>query len=93
MMNVYHYIEQNRNRHFKWGTFDCCQFTGRCVEILTGRNILDDFATYDSEKSAMHELNRHGGFEGIMRKYGFNNIKVSVLVIFLPLSARKGLFT
>ena len=31
-------IEASRRRPFAWGTNDCCQFVGRCVEAMTGEN-------------------------------------------------------
>lgn len=54
------FIEKNRDTKFEWGKFDCCQFTGKAVEIITGSNLVEKFGMYKSLEGAQKRLKSQG---------------------------------
>jgi len=49
-----HYIDQVRQRKFKWGTFDCCIFTVGILRALTNQSYFaEDISSYHDLESAM----------------------------------------
>ena len=62
MINVF---DEFIGRDFLYGDSDCCQFVGRWVEAMTGKNPAKDFH-YTDERQAYDIIAEHGGFEGLM---------------------------
>lgn len=55
------FIESVRNEPFKRGRHDCAVFAGRCVDLITGKNLTGEFiGTYQSRKKAYDLLKRMG---------------------------------
>lgn len=45
-INFYKFLNEAKSKHFIPGKFDCCEFTSRCIEIMTGLNIKREFLSY-----------------------------------------------
>lgn len=55
------FIDEMRDRPFKHGVHDCAFFSGRCAEIMTGRDFTTEFiGDYDSKKEAYKFLKKLG---------------------------------
>lgn len=50
---------------FSYGSADCCQFVGECVEAVTGENPAKRFA-YSTETEAYEYITRCGGLQGLL---------------------------
>jgi hypothetical protein len=59
------YIEENKDKAFKYGTWDCCIFTAGAVQIVTGFNHITEFK-YKTKKTAEKLLKEGGGIEAIL---------------------------
>ena len=59
------YIEANKDKAFKYGTWDCCIFTAGAVHAITGINHIKGFK-YKSKKVAEKILEANGGIVTIL---------------------------
>jgi hypothetical protein len=63
-------IENNRNRNFAWGTFDCCLFPAICVDAMTGSNFVEELKShYSNKKEALEWIKEAGGLDAIVSSY------------------------
>lgn len=66
------YLEANHSTAFEWGQFDCCLFTLDCVDAQIGTEFAVEWrGKYDSAVSAYKLLEDNGGYEEIIKGYGF----------------------
>jgi hypothetical protein len=59
------YIEQNNNKPFKYGRWDCCIFTAGAVKVMTGENYIKEFK-YTNKKKAEELIEQSGGIMKIL---------------------------
>jgi hypothetical protein len=57
-----------RQKRFRWGRFDCCQFAAGCVAAVTGRDARDLFEHYRTRRQAEQILATVGGMEGLITR-------------------------
>lgn len=50
---------------FEWGTTDCCQFVGACLEQRHGHNPAREFL-YLGKRGASHLVDSYGGMAGLL---------------------------
>lgn len=63
-------IDAASARPFAWGEHDCCKFAARCVDAMTGSDVLATL-TYDDKPSALRFLATEGGLEAALtRRFG-----------------------
>jgi hypothetical protein len=55
-----------RDRAFRWGRHDCCQFAARCVLAITGVDKRELFVPYANKKEALELLRTVGGMHGLL---------------------------
>lgn len=55
-----------QDRRFRWGAWDCCQFSARAVHALTGRDPRDLFPHYRTKAEAERVLNQCGGMAALV---------------------------
>ena len=58
-MTIAQVIEHWQGLPFEWGTLDCCQFVGSCIESVTGENAAE-FYDYDGEAEAQALIEEAG---------------------------------
>lgn len=58
---LHQYLQDNHNRPFEWGKFDCCLFAADVIQILTGRDPAKAFrGKYTTARGAALALRRYG---------------------------------
>lgn len=63
-------IESNRDRRFRWGSFDCCIWAAICVDAIRGDNIVDRIKSeYSNKSQAIEYLARFGSTESAITEY------------------------
>ena len=55
------FIDENKNKPFEWGTWDCCKFTDAMIQIMTGESLIPKELHWTDKKSAFVEIKRYGG--------------------------------
>ena len=53
-------IEDFESRTFEYGSSDCCQFVGACVEAVRGYNPVTEWFDYDGEDGAKALIESYG---------------------------------
>jgi hypothetical protein len=54
-------ITANQDKHFEWGTFDCCLFAADCVKAMTGQDPAQEFrGKYKTRLGAARKLKELG---------------------------------
>lgn len=61
-------IRDAQSRRFRFGFWDCCQFSARSVHALTGRDPREIFPAYRSRAEAESIISECGGLDGLTRK-------------------------
>lgn len=61
-------IRRAQGRRFRYGVWDCCQFGGRVVHALTGRDPREIFPRYRTRTEAEAIIASCGGLDGLTRK-------------------------
>ncbi len=73
--NLIKIVEDYKSTPFQWGQHDCCQFSGACVEAITGQNPLDKFPT--------KYINKKGGIE-VLKTEGKGSLLKTLVFLFGP---------
>jgi hypothetical protein len=60
------FILENRGRTREYGIWDCWQFTGAAVLLMTGVDYRERFPSYRSIDEGARILAKHGGAQGMM---------------------------
>lgn len=60
------FIRENRHRPREYGVWDCWQFTGAGILVMTGVDYRENFPTYSSLEEGLEILLAHGGAEAMM---------------------------
>lgn len=68
-MTLAQYIQENMNRKFVWGQFDCVLFAARWVQIDTGKDYLGIVEPWFSALGAARVLEKMGGMEAAVDKF------------------------
>ena len=55
------FIETNRFKGFKWGSWDCCKFSNSCIKVMTGEDLIPKELSWKNEKEAMKSIKEYGG--------------------------------
>lgn len=62
LQKINKYLDENKDRVFKWGEFDCCTFACDIVMLAGGEDFAKDVrGTYDTEVGAKRVLSKHFG--------------------------------
>lgn len=62
------FLDDNQNRPFRYGSWDCCHFTCEAVRIITGTDIISDFRNqYRSRKEALRMIQAVTGSISVQR--------------------------
>ena len=64
-MSIEQVIEEWQSKPFEWGTYDCCQFVGACIEDATGDN-LAKLVDYGSQRDVVEMMEDAGGLDVIV---------------------------
>lgn len=59
------FVESRIEAPFVWGVNDCCAFAARAVEVITGREVFADWATYADAAGAARVVQSAGGVDAI----------------------------
>ncbi len=54
------FIEKNKNKPFKWGTWDCCKFSNALIKEITGEDLIPKKLKWKDETSAMESIKKYG---------------------------------
>lgn len=57
----YDFIEKNRFKPFKWGTWDCCKFSNACIKAMTGEDLIPKELKWKNEEEALESIKNYGG--------------------------------
>ena len=55
------FININKNKPFKWGTWDCCLFSNALIKDITGEDLIPKTLKWKDEESAMKSIKKYGG--------------------------------
>ncbi len=50
------FIEKNKNKPFKWGSWDCCKFSNALIKKITNEDLIPKSLKWTDEKSAMQAI-------------------------------------
>lgn len=50
------FIDKNKNKPFKWGTWDCCKFSNAVIKEITGEDLIPKTLKWKDEASAMKAI-------------------------------------
>jgi hypothetical protein len=50
------FIEKNKNKPFKWGSWDCCKFSNAVIKEITGEDLIPKTLKWNDEDSAMKAI-------------------------------------
>jgi hypothetical protein len=55
------FIQENKNKPFIWGSWDCCKFSNALIKQITGEDLIPKSLTWKDEESAMKAIKKYGG--------------------------------
>lgn len=58
---LFQFIEENKDKPFGWGSWDCCIFTDHCIKAMTGKNLIPKELKWKDEKTAKKAIKEYGG--------------------------------
>ncbi len=58
-------ISRWQSRPFEYGSADCCQFAGECIESITGNNPMERFS-YQGRRGALALIRSHGSLPDLI---------------------------
>ena len=50
------FIKKNKNKPFKWGSWDCCKFSNALIKEITGEDLIPKTLKWNDENSAMKAI-------------------------------------
>lgn len=53
------FIEKNKNKPFKWGSWDCCKFSNALIKEITGEDLIPKTLKWEDETSAMKAIKKY----------------------------------
>jgi len=54
------FIEENRFKPFKWGSWDCCKFSNSVIKAITGEDLIPKELKWKTEQEAMRSIEQYG---------------------------------
>ena len=60
----FEFVEDNYNKGFVWGKWDCCKFSDACIKAITGKSLIPKELKWKDEESAMKAIKSYGGTLG-----------------------------
>mgnify|MGYP003641123875 FL=1 len=54
------FIEKNRFKPFKWGSWDCCKFSNAVIKAMTGEDLIPKELKWKTEAEAMRSIEQYG---------------------------------
>ena len=55
------FVDKNKNRPFKWGSWDCCKFSNELIKEMTHEDLIPKKLKWTDEKTAMKSIKNYGG--------------------------------
>tara|TARA_B100000427_G_scaffold329803_1_gene347897 strand:- start:6972 stop:7385 length:414 start_codon:yes stop_codon:yes gene_type:complete len=55
------FLEENKDRPFQWGKWDCCLFANAGIKAMTGEDLIPKSLKWKDEKTALVAINKYGG--------------------------------
>ena len=55
------FIDKNKNKSFKWGSWDCCKFSNALIKEMTQEDLIPKKLKWTDEKTAMKSIKNYGG--------------------------------
>jgi len=63
-------VQENRDRAFEWGSFDCCIWPAMVKDSMTGSNLVEQMAALYSDRAGADKLIEDaGGFEELISQH------------------------
>jgi hypothetical protein len=59
--NLADFLDENANKPFEWGKWDCCIFSDSAVESMTGERVIPKSLKWKNEKDAKKTIKGYGG--------------------------------
>lgn len=53
------FIEKNKNKPFKWGSWDCCKFSNALIKEITGEDLIPKNLKWKDKISAMKAIKKY----------------------------------
>ena len=66
--NLAEVLEEAKNKTFRYGKWDCCTFTNKCVKAVTGKDCMRDVA-YKNKAEAMMLVKKIKGIAGYLDSF------------------------
>lgn len=54
------FVDENKNKPFAWGSWDCCKFSNACIKKITGEDLIPKTLKWKDETSAMESIKKYG---------------------------------
>lgn len=59
--DLFIYLEENKDKPFKWGSWDCCRFSNGAIKAMTGKTMIPNEVKWTSKVSALKAISKYGG--------------------------------
>ena len=60
-IKLFAFIDEVRQRPFKWGEWDCCSFSDAAIKSMTGEHIIPKTLKWKDKKTAIQAIRKYGG--------------------------------
>lgn len=55
------FIDNKKNKPFRWGSWDCCKFSNGIIKAMTGENLIPKSLSWKNKETAMKSIKEYGG--------------------------------
>jgi hypothetical protein len=59
--NLADFLDDNANKSFEWGKWDCCKFSDSAIKAMTGKTVIPKSLKWNNEKEAKKAIKSYGG--------------------------------
>ena len=63
--DLFIYLEENKDKPFKWGSWDCCRFSNGAIKAMTGKTMIPSEVKWTSKVSALKAIKKYGVRKGL----------------------------
>ena len=58
---MYKFVDEKKNKPFRWGSWDCCKFSNGIIKAMTGESLIPKSLSWKNKETAMKSIKEYGG--------------------------------
>ena len=55
------FVDEKKNKPFRWGSWDCCKFSNGIIKAMTGESLIPKSLSWKNKETAMKSIKEYGG--------------------------------